>query len=588
MDLVIVIGVAAALLIAACTQLGARFNVASPLLLVVAGIGISYLPFVPDIEVEPEIILAVVLPPLLFSSAVNMPAMNFRREFRSISSLAVTLVVLSSLALGFVFHLLFPELGLAWCIALGAILSPTDAVATSIAGRVGISSRVTTILEGESLLNDATALVLLRTAVVAAVSAFSLWSAIGQFIWSVLVAMVVGYVAGRVGVLLRARSIDPTISTVVSITIPFVASVPTDLLGGSGLVAAVVAGVVTGRRRQRNFTPDQRISDQTMWKAVTLVLEGSVFLTMGLEMRALVHAHSEHGGSQSFMGIVWIGLGALALVLMIRAAYVLPLTRQIGLKAARAQAAQPRLVAMEAAIRDKDLNRAHDLMESPGLIRRLALTLRKGSKSAREFTPDQAEGRWSALERRTRVVLSDVDYYTRQPLTWRDGTVMVAAGMRGAVTLAAAQTLPLDTPLRSSLVLVAFVVAAGSLLLQGTLLGPLVRLIRPTLPDAEDLAQQGEALHAALRKVTVERRDGESDAAYALRTIIARRGELLDLQDEGLYDPECSQLILKSMDATEMALRIRLEKSKAFGTQVTASTRTAAEQWDQPWEVITD
>lgn len=589
----ILVGVVAVLIIAVTSRVGPKWGVAAPLLLVLIGIGVSFLPFVPEIEVEPEIILAVVLPPLLFSSAVNMPAMNFRREFNAIGSLAVALVVVSAVLLGFFFHWIFPELALPWCIALGAILSPTDAVAVSIAKNVGISSRVTTILEGESLLNDATALVLLRTAVAAAAASFSVWHAVGQFAYAVAVACVIGFIAGKLGVFARARSGDATVSSVISFVVPFVASVPTDLAGGSGLVAAVVAGIITGRKKDRVFSADQRLSDRTMWRAVTLVLEGAVFLIMGLEVKSLLHEHTEMAEGSGAMGslgvILLVAVVALLLMTLIRAAYVLPLTAALGRRAARMQALQPRMEAMESAVSDRDMRRTHEIITRDAsttarLQKKLkkkahALDERRGLLRTEEEVAAKAESRWQRLENRTRRALSDIDYLVRQPLTWRDGTVMVAAGMRGAVTLAAAQTLPHETPFRSSLVLIAFVVAVLSLLVQGGLLAPLVRAVKPSVPDEAELARQREAVTARLADVIVEEIEGESQAEHKLRSIVARRDALLELSDEGYYEPECTAGLLASFDASELGLRLKLEQMTQGngGREVDLATAEEAE-----------
>ncbi|MCB1274491.1 MAG: cation:proton antiporter, partial [Leucobacter sp.] len=151
--LVIVIGVIA---VAVVTALAERLGVAGPLLLVALGLAIGLLPFVEVPEIDPELILVGVLPPLLYASAVRLPAIEFRRDLAPISGLAVVLVIITALVLGWFFSLVLPGVGFALGVALGAIISPTDAVATSIAKRLGISPRVTTMLEGESLLNDAT------------------------------------------------------------------------------------------------------------------------------------------------------------------------------------------------------------------------------------------------------------------------------------------------------------------------------------------------------------------------------------------------------------------------------------------------
>ena len=569
MDTAILVGVIAVIVIAVVSRLGQRSRVAAPLLLVLVGIVLSFLPFMPDVVVEPEIILAVVLPPLLFSSAVNMPAMNFRREFSAIAALAVLLVLASSILMGLFFHMLFPEIALSWCIALGAILSPTDAVATSIARNAGISSRVSAILDGESLLNDATALVTLRTAVAAAAASFSLWHAIGQFVYSVAIALVIGLIVGHLGVWARAKAKVPAVSTALSLTVPFVASVPTDLLGASGLVAAVVAGIVTGRRRLRAFHAEQRISDRTMWLTVTLVLEGSVFLIMGLELRHLIRDQRESIDATSGLGMLVVyGIVALIAMLAIRALFLLPLTRYLGLKASRMQANRPRLEAMREALdaeddRERENDREREDRRDAGAGGDAG---DRTSDPSRTHTGDHPRGEGSGqnrlsdrARRRAARTLSDIDYLVRQPLTPRDAAIMVAAGMRGAVTLAAAQTLPADTPHRASLILIAFTVAVLSLLIQGGLLGRLVVWLKPSRPDPEEIERQRESLADAVNSVTVDEREGESFVSHLLRTIAARREKVLDIADAGIYDAECTNEVLGGLDAQELGLLLRHE-----------------------------
>ena len=161
---VLVLAILAVVVIALATAVAPKLNIAGPLVLVLIGVAVGLLPFVNVPEIDPEWILVGVLPPLLYSAAVALPAIEFRRDFGPIAGLSFLLVLLSSIALGFFFVLVIPGLNLALAVALGAILSPTDAVATSIVKRLGVSGRVVTMLEGESLLNDATALVLLRWA----------------------------------------------------------------------------------------------------------------------------------------------------------------------------------------------------------------------------------------------------------------------------------------------------------------------------------------------------------------------------------------------------------------------------------------
>jgi len=181
----LLVGLLAAVVVIATTALAPRAGVAAPLILVVVGVGISALPGVPPIEVPPELILAGVLPPLLYSTAVSLPTMDFRRDLATIGGLSVVLVVMTSVLLGLVYSWILPDLGLAGGIALGAILSPTDAVATSVTRRAGAPPRVITVLEGEGLLNDASALVVLRSAVAATAVTVSFGEVVGDFAWAV-------------------------------------------------------------------------------------------------------------------------------------------------------------------------------------------------------------------------------------------------------------------------------------------------------------------------------------------------------------------------------------------------------------------
>ena len=265
MELLIVV-VMGMLVISAAATLGPRLGFAAPLLLVVVGIGVSLLPFAPEVHVEPEWILSGVLPPLLYSAAMSMPSMNFRREFTAISGLSFVLVVVSSLVVGAVFAWLVPGLGLAWGIALGAIVSPTDAIATSIVKRAGAPTRVVTILEGESLLNDATALVILRAAIAGAAVSVSLWGVLGSFVYSIVVAGIIGFVVGHLNLLVRARVGEASVNTAISFTVPFLAAIPAEELGASGLVAAAVAGLATGHHAPQFLSAQHRLSDSQNWR----------------------------------------------------------------------------------------------------------------------------------------------------------------------------------------------------------------------------------------------------------------------------------------------------------------------------------
>lgn len=546
----LVILVLALVVIAFATLVGPKLGVDAPLVLVLAGVGASFLPVFASVEIEPEWILAGVLPPLLYSSAVSMPAMNFRREFGAIGGLSVLLVVVTSLALGLFFMVVIPDLGFAWGVALGAIISPTDAVATSIIKRTSVSKRVVAVLDGESLLNDATALVLLRTAIVATAAAFSFWGTVGTFAYLVVVAVVIGWLAALLGLLLRRRISNPTVNTVLSFTLPFVASIPAEVLGASGLVAAVVAGIVTGIRAPRDLTPQTRLSDSQNWRTVELVLEGAVFLTMGIQITSiLADVEREHAG----IGLaVLIAAGALVITLLVRTAYVGPLLAVLAWRSRRLARVKDRVQGMQERISSPE-----GAEETFAEVNR-----RRRPRSDRDI---------QRFVSRVTQVVADVEYFLRAPLGWREGTAVVWAGMRGAVTVAAAQTLPEGTPQRPVLILVAFAVAVLSLLVQGGTIGPLLKRIAPPV-DADAVAEQADEERSRLFELM--RTSGETVQAptvdgqrtpesferakqYQLAVIAAQRAALLDARDNGTFDADVLENALANLDASQIALEMR-------------------------------
>jgi NhaP-type Na+/H+ or K+/H+ antiporter len=536
-------------LIAGATLLAPRLGIAAPLVLVAVGVAASFLPTFGSTEIDPEWILAGVLPPLLYSSAVSMPTMNFRREFGAISGLSVLLVIGSSLVLGVFFMLVIPGLGFAWGVALGAIISPTDAVATSIVKQTSVSKRVVAILEGESLLNDATALVLLRTAIVAVAASFSFWGAVGSFAFSVVVAAAIGWLVGWLNLELRKRVKDATVNTVISFTVPFLASVPAELLGASGLVAAVVAGLITGILAPRDLSPQNRLSDAQNWRTVELVLEGAVFLTMGLQITSIVTAVQEdHAGVGP---AVLIAVGALVLVVLVRAAYVAPLLAVLAGLGRRHERLQPRLLDMQ------------QKLATPEGTKEAFERVNQGRRPA---TARQLE----FFARRVVKAVADITYFRNAPLGWREGTAVVWAGMRGAVTVAAAQTLPIDTPQRSVLVLIAFAVAVLSLLLQGGTIGPLLRWIAPRV-DQTAIDEQTNAERTRLMQLM--RASGETvgqapeaepsldgfmaTKRHELAVLEAQRAALLDARDHGTFDADVLAYAMEILDASQIALEMR-------------------------------
>ncbi|QGH69747.1 sodium:proton antiporter [Pseudactinotalea sp. HY158] len=530
MDAFLIVSVLGLLVIAAATLIASRVGVASPLLLVVLGLLVSLVPAVPEVTIAPEWILAGVLPPLLYSAAASMPSLDFRREFTAIGSLSVVLVIVSALLTGLFFTWVIPGLSLAWGIALGAIVSPTDAVATSIVKRTGISPRVITMLEGEGLLNDATALVLLRAAIAATAAAVSIVGVAGSFALAVAVAAAVGFAAGRLNLAVRSRVSDPTVSTVLSFTVPFLASVPAELLHGSGLFAAVIAGLVTGRGAVRRIPSQHRLAEQQNWRTIELLLEGGVFLLMGLELTGVLdQVIRDHDGYGLAIGAA---AGALGVTVAVRTGYVALLVASLGWRARRHRRLRPRLDAVQ------------ERISQPGADQRWAENGRRGRRG-RQWTLERVRVRVARLS-------ADIDYFLARPFGWREGTVVVWAGMRGVVTVAAAQTLPADTPHRSLLVLIAFIVAAGSLLLQGSSLGAVIRWAKPDTESPVVLAAE----RRALRELLEEAAAGAPAAASQLAVLAAQRDALLDARDSGRYSSAALSGALEVLDAEQVRLEL--------------------------------
>ncbi|MDF3282506.1 cation:proton antiporter [Gordonia sp. N1V] len=623
----ILIVVGAILLIVAVTEIAPRIRVPAALALVVIGAAIGIMPIVPALHLDPEWILVGVLPPLLYAAAVQMPAMEFRRDFGTISALSVLLVLVSALALGFFFWVVVPGIGLATGVvvpgiglatgvALGAIVSPTDAVATSIAKKLGVPSRVTAVLEGESMLNDATSLVLLRAAIAATAATISFWGVLVNFVYAVVLAVAIGAVVGMLNLRVRARVHDPAVNTAISFTVPFLAYLPTEELGASGLVAAVTAGLITGAGATRFLTPRHRISDTQNWRMVAMLAEGGVFFLMGLELFGLMgDVVNEHNGVQH---AVWLGLAALGVALAIRAVYIVPLVWWVDRRRQRGEAMRPILENYTATAT------AGASKRDDARVRRRFTRWRRRFHLRRHPDPDKTSPTTMSPETAGRInaritrALADIDYYDDAPLGRKEGVIMVWAGLRGVVTVAAAQTLPDDTHSRSLLVLTAFVVAAASLLLQGGTLSWLIRRLR--LPDtvedkrAERLRLRADMdatmqaamaqsevvreipwLRARIEQATREAEDiGEEDAddedmidgdrseganpgpvigtgaTYGLnlaeraqmravrREIIAvQRARLLSLRREGSYSSEALSRVLNQLDAEEISLELQ-------------------------------
>ncbi|MDR1212906.1 MAG: cation:proton antiporter [Propionibacteriaceae bacterium] len=530
----LILGVVAVALIVGLTSLGARLGVAPPLILVAVGVIVSFLPWVTPIVAPPEVVLAGVLPPLLYSAAVSMPVVEFRRDLVAIGGLSVALVGLTALVAGLVFNFFIPGIGLPIGIALGAILSPTDAVAIRIAKGVGLPRRVVAILEGEALINDATTLILLRSALAAAATAVSFGGVAIDFVRSAVIAIIIGALVGWLGIVVRRRITATASDTVVSFLIPFVAYIPCEELHASGLVAVVVAGLVSRQLAPHHISAQHRITESANWHTVEFLLEGGVFLLMGWEVSPLIADARAQGSSLPLA--LWMALLGVALTVAIRALFVSGLVWQLIRTAKRKVQRRDSWRSMGEALgvdaHDPESWSVDDFGALRAATRTAGLVNEAGGPPLRRHLRDRgwdrAKERWDErLDRpspaqptadqlpstvtrkrlgrdrrlsrsellqvfRTRLqtYFADVDYLVHQPIGGKEGVVLVWAGMRGVVTLAAAQTLPVTTPHRSLLILIAFGVASLSLLLQGGTLAVLSRRLGLTGREQE---RPGEA-----------------------------------------------------------------------------------------------
>ena len=317
----------------AVTKACEHLPVPPPLALLAVGILGSFLPFVPNVSLSPEVVLFGILPPLLYSTAITTSLYDVAAHKVTIVSLSVGLVLFTALGVAVVVSAILP-VPFSLAFAVGAIVAPPDAVAaTAVARRIGLPRRITTVLEGESLANDAIALVSLRTAVAvwAATStlgeddALDWWAPLGSFVWAVVAGIGIGLLASVVIGAVRRHIHNPVMDTALSFLAPFVAYVPAEQVGGSGVLAVIACGLVLAHRAPVLQSAASRMSERTNWAAITYILENAVFLLIGLQVAAILRA-VEAGGLTVTRTVV-LGLVVLATVLVLRPLYLFPMGR---------------------------------------------------------------------------------------------------------------------------------------------------------------------------------------------------------------------------------------------------------------------
>jgi monovalent cation/hydrogen antiporter len=313
-----------------------RVGIPAPVVLVVAGLIIGFLPFVPDVSLNPDLVLLGLLPLLVFEAAVTSSPTGFLRNARSIGTLAVLLVIATAFAVAAVAHWLGH---LSWAIAfvLGTAVGPTDAAAaTSVARRLGIPRRLITILEGEALFNDATGLVLYAAAVTAATTGhFSPLHTAGSIVYSTVVGAAMGLAVGLIGRQLRNRIDDPPIEIAGSILLAYVAYLPAEEIHASGVLAAVTAGLYLGWHSSGAFSARSRLQSNAFWETLVFLVNAALFVGVGLSF------HTFRASARGPIGrLVLASLGIVLTVIVIRLVWMWAFGWMI--RPGRADGAEPR------------------------------------------------------------------------------------------------------------------------------------------------------------------------------------------------------------------------------------------------------
>jgi Na+/H+ antiporter len=286
-----------------------------PITLVLGGSVIGFIPGVPSVELDPDLVLLIFLPPLLYGAAFFTSLRDLRRSARAIALLAIPLVAVTMVAVAVVAH---EAIGLGWAesFVLGAVVSPTDAVAPAeIMRRLGAPRRLLAVVEGENLTNDWTALVLYRLAVAAVVTgSFSLLEASVEFVLTGVGGLLIGLAAGWVIREVRSRIDDPPTEITISILSGYAAYLPAEELGASGIIAAVTVGIYMGWHTPQLTTPIMRLQGVSVWEILTFLLNAVLFLLVGLQLPTVIDRISGYSAGE----LIWWGVLVTAVVIGVR------------------------------------------------------------------------------------------------------------------------------------------------------------------------------------------------------------------------------------------------------------------------------
>jgi CPA1 family monovalent cation:H+ antiporter len=437
--------------VAGLARLAGLTSIPYPVLLVLAGLGVALIPWLPEIELEPDIVFIVFLPPLLYHAAFLTSPRELRQEWKAVGLLAVGLVALTIVAVAAVAHAV-ADLSWPAAFVLGAIVGPTDPVAaTSVFRRIGLPERLTTILEGESLTNDGTALVALKVAIAATGTTVTVLDISWKFVSVAVGGIIVGLIAGFVVTKLRGRIDDPPVEITLSLVTPYLAYIPAEEIGVSGVLAAVTVGLYLAWQAPTGlFNASSRLQALAFWDVLIFLLNSMLFILVGLQLRPVLRAIED----TSTATIVAAALATIATVVATRMLWMLV-----------------------------------------------------------------------------------VPTLARSPTPFNERVLVGWSGMRGAVSMAAALSIPLDLAARPLILVITFATILATLVGQGLTLPAVARrLVRPDEPDLEAeehaRAQAARAALQELEKAASEDHPPEDAIQYARRRYELRLGHIEEEQEE--------------------------------------------------------
>lgn len=483
-----------------------RTGLPSAPLLVLVGIGYALVPG-PNISLEPDVVMTCILPPLLFNAALESSLVGIRRNLRTVISLSVVLVLLTAASVGIAFGLLVSGATLAVGMVLGAAVAPTDPVAAlAVARKEGLPLNIVTLIEGEGLLNDATALTTLSVAItVARGAAFSVPSAIREFALAALGGLAVGMVFAYFRRMLRRWRHDVLTANAISLATPFVTYLVAEELSASGVLAVVVCGLIVGHDSPRLESGASRLQTRAVWRLVNFLLEGLVFLLIGHQLPAIL---DDLGGYDLSTIIVAVSV-TVAVVLVVRPLWLLltqslprPLRTRLGNVSGSADAAHA-----------DDANDANDANDADD------------ADDANDANEPDGPAEPDTGRRPNR---------TSERLSGREVLVLSWAGTRGVVSLAAIFAVPFVTdsrapfPDRDLLLFCTLVVVLVTLIGQGITFGPLVRALGLRADATDELRLRNRARAAAVQAALdrLDSLDQQDDVDVGPRVIDGVRQQL--------------------------------------------------------------